>query len=146
MAGRQKIAVVAQNPVLLTTLVSWIEAAGYPVAAASSFKDGRVALEDGPALLITELKLGEYNGLHLSLRARSIGVPAAVIGPDDPVLARDADELGAVYIASRVHRRRILELIAERLEQPQAVAPGASQPWADDFGHVLSRRRQLALN
>ena len=146
MAGRQMIVVVAQNPVLLTTLVSWIEAAGYDVAAARSFKEGRVALEEGPALLITELKLGEYNGLHLSLRARGIGVPSAVIGPDDPVLARDADELGAVYIASRVHRRRILELIAERLEQPDADAQHPSQSWADDFGHVLSRRRQIALN
>src|SRR5215207_8625464 len=98
MAGRQNIVIVAQNPVLLTTLVSWVEAAGYQVAAARSFKEGRIALEKMPAVLITELKLGEYNGLHLSLRARTAGVPSVVIGPDDPVLIRDADELGAIYL------------------------------------------------
>ena len=146
MAGRHNIVIVAQNPVLLTTLVSWVEAAGYQVAAARSFKEGRVALEKMPAVLITELKLGEYNGLHLSLRARTAGVPSVVIGPDDPVLIRDADELGAIYLTPTIHRHRILDLLAEHTEPSAENGENSRFSWKSEFERAVGRRRHLALN
>jgi hypothetical protein len=55
-------------------------------------------LRTRPRLLIAELKLGEYNGLHLALRARVDGIPAIVIGASDSVWQAEAERLGACYL------------------------------------------------
>ena len=48
------------------------ESAGFRVASAASFDEAKRLLEsDPPDVLVTELKLGPYNGLHLVLRSRA---------------------------------------------------------------------------
>jgi hypothetical protein len=49
------------------------------------------------------VRLGPYNGLHLVMRARALypNAAAILIGPSDPMLARDARALGAAaYLAT----------------------------------------------
>jgi DNA-binding NtrC family response regulator len=47
------------------------ESAGFRVGSASSFDAAiRLIQSDPPDILITDLKLGPYNGLHLALRSR----------------------------------------------------------------------------
>jgi DNA-binding NtrC family response regulator len=50
-----------------------------------------------PDLLISEIKLGEYNGLHLALRVAAVGIPAIVVG--DPAFAGEAEQLGAMWLS-----------------------------------------------
>ena len=138
MATRQTVLVVAESKHLLTTLVSWVESGGYRVLARKCFKDARAVLE-AANLLVTELKLGEYNGLHLALRAQNAGVPSIVIGPDDPVLSRDAAELGAIYITQTVHQRQLLDAVAEAM----TVVHVPPFVWPDAVRRALARR-QLA--
>ena len=115
MPRRHHVVIVAQNPALATTLLSWLGSAGYELAIVTTFAAAKALLETAPALVISELKLGEYNGLHLALRARGAGIPAIVIGPDDAVLRKDADELGATYISTVLRRSEVLNLVGERL-------------------------------
>ena len=99
MRLKHGILIVAPNREVRSTLGSWFDGAGYEVAVATSFAEGRELLRLGPDVVVAELKLGEYNGLHLADRALSSGVPAVVIGPKDIWLERDAEDLGAVYLS-----------------------------------------------
>jgi DNA-binding NtrC family response regulator len=114
MARRQHVVIVAQNPALATALLSWLGSAGYELAIVTTFAAAKALLDTKPALLISELKLGEYNGLHLALKARAVNIPTLIVGPHDPVLQRDADELGATYLSSVLRRSQVLELVADR--------------------------------
>jgi DNA-binding response OmpR family regulator len=118
MTGGQSVVIVAQNPMRLRTLVSWVESAGHDVMALTTFKAAKAAIDARPALLITDLKLGAFNGLHLCLRARTAGIPSVVIGPADPVLRRDATEIGALYLTSTVRQRELVDLVAEYVQAP----------------------------
>ena len=152
MPRRHHVVIVAQNPALATALLSWLGSAGYELAIVTTFVAAKALLETSPALVISEVKLGEYNGLHLALRARAAGIPAIVIGPHDPVLQKDADELGAVYLTSVLRRRHVLEVVAERLGATVSVT-ASTLPVAGDLlwqfeqdagvGHTTPIRRVL---
>ena len=115
MSRRHHVVIVAQNPALATALLSWLGSAGYELAIVTTFAAAKALLETKPALIISELKLGEYNGLHLALKARAVGIPTIIVGPHDAVLQKDADELGATYLTSVLRRSQVLDLVAERL-------------------------------
>ena len=116
--GRQ-ILVVARDPQLAERLIGWLEESGREATLAASFADAGEHLAARPSLVITELKLGEYNGLHLALKAFVAGIPAIVIGPEDPVLRRDADKIHAAYLTA-VSREIVLETIARLHAAPAA--------------------------
>ena len=122
MPRRHHVVIVAQNPALATALLSWLGSAGYELAIVTTFAAAKALLETRPALVISELKLGEYNGLHLALKARAVGIPAIIVGPQDPVLQKDADDLGATYLTSVLRRSHVLELVAERVGDSPAPA------------------------
>jgi hypothetical protein len=64
--------------------------------------------------VISEVRLGEYNGLHLASRARANAIPVVVIGGADHVLERDAREMDVLYVHDDIDRGDLLDL-AERL-------------------------------
>jgi DNA-binding response OmpR family regulator len=132
MPRRHHVVIVAQNPALATALLSWLGSAGYELAIVTTFGAAKALLETQPALLIAEVKLGEHNGLHLALKARVAGIPAIVIGPQDPVLKKDSEELGAAYMTSVLRRRHVLDLVAERVGSTIAVSP-STLPTGSEF-------------
>jgi DNA-binding response OmpR family regulator len=92
------ILVVDDNPSSVAALVEAFVTSGLPAAGAHGFAHALKMLESvEPELLITGVRLGPYNGLHLVLRARALypNVAAILIGPADPNLASDALALGA---------------------------------------------------
>jgi DNA-binding response OmpR family regulator len=137
MARRHHVVIVAQNPALATALMSWLGSAGYELAIVTTFAAAKALLETQPGLVLAEVKLGEYNGLHLALKAREAGIPAIVIGPHDPVLERDALELGASYVTSVLRRRHVLDLVADRLGS--VTATPAHLPVAADLAWRFER-------
>ena len=55
----------------LARLVRIVRATGYQAASASCFEDAqRMLAALAPSVLLTSVKLGRYNGLHLVVRAR----------------------------------------------------------------------------
>ena len=80
------------------TLVSWLRESGCETALTTSFSAGRDQLDAGPAIIMAQVRLGAYNGLHLALRARAMGIPAIVLGDADPATEREARMVGAAYL------------------------------------------------
>jgi DNA-binding NtrC family response regulator len=82
-------------------LVPVLSALGFQVTATESFDEARRSLHSPPRLLITELRLGEFNGLHLVLRGLSARPDMAAIVTttvDDPVLRNETEAMGATFI------------------------------------------------
>ena len=95
----RRILLVAPTQSLMKQVVATLVDRGYEVDVVSTFTAAKARLAQAPLLLVTELKLGDFNGLHLAVRALAAGVPALVLGEPDPVLQRDAQQLGAVYLS-----------------------------------------------
>jgi hypothetical protein len=90
--------------------------AGYEPTVVADFAGAKACLDKRPDLLITELKLGAYNGLHLAIRASVSRTPTIVIGEADPVLKADAERQQATYLAPPVDPRQIISLVGELLQ------------------------------
>jgi len=94
-------------------LAEHLPAAGYTPTVATDFHSARAFLDRRPAMLVTEVKLGPYNGLHLAIRAGHVGIPVIVIGPVDPALEAEAKRLDAIYVTSPVVVKQVVTLIGE---------------------------------
>ena len=98
MTRSPNVLLVAPTPRIAATVSIGLVEAGMRVTLVTSFQAARQALESSPDLLISELRLGEYNGLHLALRAHSRGIRAIVLGTNDRVTQHEAQTLGADYL------------------------------------------------
>lgn len=105
--------------------------AGYTVLSASTFAEGRqAAAEDAPDLLIADVRLGEFNGLHL-VAAAPRALPSIIVsGFPDPVLEAEALRLGAHYLTKPIEPRTLLTLIEEKLlSAARGRAAGSTRRW-----------------
>ena len=127
MTKKPDILIVEDDRDTLAGLTALLRSVGYGVTGAASFEEGRRALQQKPALLMTDVRLGAYNGLHLIIRARAEAphLPAIVLtGHSDVVVRREAERLGAVYIEKPVVPEKLLVLVSDTLsrrdKQPQS--------------------------
>jgi DNA-binding NtrC family response regulator len=68
----QQILVVSSDGVGRTALLQVLNAAGYRASGASSFAEAKRWLTHGsPDLVIADERLGDFNGLHVIMRARA---------------------------------------------------------------------------
>jgi DNA-binding NtrC family response regulator len=118
------VLVVSPRPQLTTALDSAIRRAGCRPLVARSFEAARCQLHQLPDLLVTELKLGEYNGLQLALRGRTRGMPAIVIA--DSAFEREIERLGAVWISPEQAVSDELPTLVVRLMQSMPNAESLS--------------------
>lgn len=123
MSITSDILVVSADPAVLSGRVTALRRSGFSARASASFPDARRTLEDGPPpeVLVTDVRLGPYNGLHLVAVAR-VEFPrtvAIVIGGQDHVLEVEAAGLGARYLLSPVTPRDLEFTIGELLAVPR---------------------------
>jgi CheY-like chemotaxis protein len=112
MGTRYRVLLVGSSGIV-QALAPILTAAGYELSAVADFARARTLLDTHPDLLITELKLGMYNGLHLAIRARTAHTPTIVIGEADPVLEAEAERQEAKYLTPPVDARRLAALVNE---------------------------------
>jgi DNA-binding NtrC family response regulator len=93
-----------------------LEAAGYRVASASNFEEAKQLLaSEAPDLLITDLRLGSYNGLHLVLRSRTDHPDMAALVTShfpDPVLEAEAQREQARFLLRPIADDELLDAIS----------------------------------
>ena len=86
------------------------------VGQVSSFQQATEALGSSlPDVLITELQLGAYNGLHLVLRAKAMrpGMKAFVlVRSADPVLEQEAAQLDAEFLVQGSDEAWLASIVA----------------------------------
>jgi DNA-binding response OmpR family regulator len=97
-----QILVVSPDDLGRQQLEHMLEQAGYGVAAAATFAEGKRLLAVAkPDILITDERLGDFNGLHLILRARFNNPEMGAIlttGEHDREVEREASSLNAQYV------------------------------------------------
>jgi len=87
----------------------------YEVIGCSSFEQARRRLrEQHFDVLITDVRLGAFNGLQLAVLAKDVDRNTQLIvfsGFDDPVLRSEAEHLGGKYLVKPVAAATLLDLI-----------------------------------
>jgi DNA-binding NtrC family response regulator len=101
----------------LAATVRVVSEAGYLVTAVASFQEAksRLALA-APDLLITDVRLGAYNGLHLVIRARAQypNLDAIITHTvPDPVLQSQVAAEGALYSIKPIGLEALLSIMAD---------------------------------
>jgi DNA-binding response OmpR family regulator len=116
-AHRQKILIVDDDPSLLEALERSFIEAGQDVVAHDSFEEARRVLQTTRFdALITDVRLGAFNGLQLAVIGRDTYPDIRLIvfsGFDDPVLRTEAEHVGATYMVKPVTGAKLLEVLQE---------------------------------
>ena len=99
---------------------------GYNVVVVQSFAEAKRQLANSPQLLVTELKLGEYNGLHLAVWASGSDIPAVVIAEE--AFEQEIEALGAVWVSPDAVAGMDLQMTMVRLLQGEG-AVDTARPW-----------------
>ena len=111
--------VVATERRLRGKTAFWLRAAGYRVDVADSFAQAREKIDaSAPACLITSVKLGMYNGLHLIARTRcSHSSVAFVLMHDvfDPVLESEARSHDSEFLVLPCFQGELLDAVHQSL-------------------------------
>jgi hypothetical protein len=97
MAVIRTVLVVSPTPSIGQAVVSSAKRCGYHAVVVRTFAEAKQQLRTVPDLLVTELKLGEFNGLHLALRAAATETPAIIIS--EPAFEHEVEQLGASWIS-----------------------------------------------
>ena len=112
----QRVLVVDDEPSLLEAMHIAFTRAGRDVVSCRTFEEGRERLLTEPFdVMVTDVRLGAFNGLQLAVIARDKHPDMRIIvfsGFDDPVLREEADHLGASYVLKPVGADRLLDLMA----------------------------------
>ncbi len=124
MGQGKAVLIVSESEKRATRFSAMLANAGYRVTIADTFDAAKKQLALGPRLVITDLKLGAYNGLHVALRAKVAGTPTIVLGPPDSVLSRDAAALDAIYLPEEAPDQEILEMAEQLLDEKRRSGNG----------------------
>lgn len=115
----RRVLVVSGQPPRRQELNAWLTADGYDVELAPSFPSARSSIDARkPDLLVSDVKLEAYNGLHLAIwtRGRQLATQTVLIGEPDLVLQKEAEREGAVYLTPPLDERQFLTLVSEVLD------------------------------
>lgn len=118
------VLVVDHDPATLAQTARSMEGAGWDVEATTSFTDARRLLADRPDAVITDLRLGEYNGLHLAMLAKSADPDVYVIVTGDHGDAssqHDAEAFEATFVSKPCTGRELTTMIAAHASPRPAV-------------------------
>jgi DNA-binding response OmpR family regulator len=100
---------------------------GYLVATASSFEQGNAFFSwVSPDLLVADIRLGAFNGLHLATLARFDHSSLPIIITDatqDVVLEHEATRLGATFVVNPLDNAAFLPLVRSVLEEHRGTQP-----------------------
>jgi len=145
MNVRRQALVVVSDGTLGETLVDWLGRGGYASRVVRTFAAGRAELDTtAPDLLVAQIKLGAYNGLHLAIRSHSRGAkaPIILIGDPDPVLQAEATRHNAAYLTTPPDEHVLLDTV-KKLEaeyRPTRRSPRKRVPMLEALVNDLRAR------
>jgi DNA-binding response OmpR family regulator len=113
-----KILIVDDDEPTRVGLAMLLEDAGYATITAGTVPTAiRLLTEAHPDLLIVDIRLEEYNGLHL-VAVRPEPIPAVVLtGFADPAIEADARRLGAEFLLKPISAPALTALVRRLLSE-----------------------------
>ena len=119
MSGLKRIFIVDDERHVLRYLAELLQGAGFDTVACERFLDAKALLATTrPDLLLTDIRLGAYNGLQLAIYARDHhpGLPVIVLtGYEDPTLREEASHAGAQYLVKPVTQKVLIDAINQAI-------------------------------
>ena len=120
---RQPRALFVDSGVAQAKAIDALRLNGFNVSTARDFGQALdVVQSEPPDALITELRLGAFNGLHLVMRLQghSPGAVAVVYTEfPDPVLEKQALQMGAHFLVKDEDTSPLLDLLATQMSSPE---------------------------
>lgn len=117
MSTARRVLIVDDQEEVLRTLGALVASGGYEVVTCSRFDDAKRFIDTTPPdILVTDVRLGAFNGLQLVLHMRAAHPtgPIVVLSAfDDAVIRQEAEHSGAVFLTKPVTRQGLLEAIAD---------------------------------
>jgi DNA-binding NtrC family response regulator len=103
---QKHVLVVDDDPQVLEYLTSALTRSGYGTTPCAKYEDAKAALAAGrPDLLLTDIRLGAFNGLQLAILTtqKYPGTPVIILtGYEDPTLRDEAKRAGATFVMKPV--------------------------------------------
>jgi DNA-binding NtrC family response regulator len=137
MTERRSVLVVTVSPELRQRLETTLCSGSWQPTFVSSFSQAKRHLDVArPQLLISEIKLGAYNGLHLAVRSLAVGIPAITLG--DSTFSSDAEQLGATWLSPTVASdQQLCETMERIMDHTPAYGPIMTSSEAPVTGDAL---------
>jgi DNA-binding response OmpR family regulator len=107
------VLIVDDDAEVADTLKEILANAGHDVQTATSFEEGKRMLDETPPpdVLVTDIRLGRYNGLQLAvIRPTATGL-IVISGHTDPTLEAETRRLGGRFIMKPVGAPALLEAV-----------------------------------
>lgn len=112
---RRRVMLVDDDRSVLQLIEEWLTAAGYDVEVFTQFEAALWRMKDGmPDVLITDVRLGAFNGLQLVVYAKMVAPSLTAIvltGFEDPVLRKDTQAAGGHYLLKPVSATDIMSVL-----------------------------------
>ena len=121
---RHRVLAVLSDRAERVALAQALRADGYTVFSASTFLGARKQFSTtSPDFLISDVRLREFNGLHLLISSQSDGVKGAMVldTRSDAMLAAEATRLGAIYLVKPVNSTELCRHVSQILKPPRPV-------------------------
>lgn len=118
----QPVLVVGAEGAVAAERLDALQRAGFSVMPVSTFLDARQVLADlEPQAIVTDVYLGDYNGLHLVAIAQveHPRTTCLVVGPRDAALQAESYHLGARYLVEPVPADRLAAVLTELVAKPR---------------------------
>jgi CheY-like chemotaxis protein len=113
-----KVLLVEDDASTRSALKTFLDRAGLETVAVGSFQEARHVMSAlVPDLVVTDIRLGEFNGLQLLALAKQPTAAIVITGFDDPVLRAEAQAFGAEFLVKPVAPGDLLALVQRKLEQ-----------------------------
>jgi DNA-binding NtrC family response regulator len=117
VSARHRVLIVDDEPALLEALKVALERSTCAVTACRAFDEARQQLlAEEFDVLITDVRLGAFNGIQLAVVARDRNPRMKIVvfsGYDDPVLRAEASNLGAIYLVKPITAEQLLQFIED---------------------------------
>lgn len=123
------ILIVDDDPEVVETLRKVLRATGYRTIGVTDFEEARRVLQADPHpdVLITDVRLGQFNGLQLVLQRPPATAAIVMSGFVDPTLQAEAHKHGGRYLVKPIRNEVLVAAVQEALDgrsgQPDAVRP-----------------------
>jgi DNA-binding NtrC family response regulator len=109
--------VVEDEQSVLGLFATWLNDEGYEIVTCSRYEDARRYLaSQTPAALVTDIRLGAYNGLQLAtvLHDRRPDVPIVIVSAyDDSLMREETKRLGGVFLVKPLRREDLISTLRE---------------------------------
>jgi DNA-binding NtrC family response regulator len=112
-----RILIVDDEPDVVELLSDTLRTNGYDTVSASTFEEGKRLLAAlVPDVLITDVRLGHFNGLQLVVMRPPSTAAVVVSGYWDRTLDEEARRNGALYLLKPVAPEKLLDAVRQVLE------------------------------